>query len=39
MKYVKGLMLIFGISFLGEGLNSFIPLPIPSSVYVNFHTN
>lgn len=33
MKYIKQFLLILGISFLGEGLKYFIPLPIPASIY------
>lgn len=33
MKYVKQAFIIFFISFLGELLNKFIPLPIPAGVY------
>ena len=33
MKYINQLLIIFLISFIGELLNYFIPLPIPSSIY------
>ncbi len=33
MKYVWQLTIILGISFLGEVLNSVIPLPVPASIY------
>lgn len=33
MKYVWQLTIILGISFLGEVLNSIIPLPVPASIY------
>lgn len=33
MKYLKQLGIIIFISFLGETLNTLIPLPIPASVY------
>lgn len=33
MKYVNQLMLILGISFVGELLNYFLPFPLPASVY------
>lgn len=33
MKYVKQLMIILAISFVGEMLNKLIPLPVPSGVY------
>ena len=33
MKYIKQLSIIIAISFAGELLNYFIPLPIPASIY------
>lgn len=33
MKYIKQLGIILTISFIGEILNHFIPLPIPASIY------
>ncbi|MDD5999406.1 MAG: CidA/LrgA family protein [Lachnospiraceae bacterium] len=33
MKYMKQFCLIMFISFLGEVLNHYLPLPIPSSIY------
>lgn len=33
MKYVKEIGIIFGISCIGELLNSLLPLPVPSGVY------
>ena len=33
MKHVYRLSIILGISFLGELLNRWIPLPIPASIY------
>ena len=33
MKYLKQLLIILGISFLGELLKYFLPLPIPASIY------
>ena len=33
MKYVKGIVIIFGITMVGELLNMFIPLPVPAGVY------
>lgn len=33
MKYVKQLVYIITISFVGEILNDIIPLPIPASIY------
>lgn len=33
MKYAFQLMIIFGVSLIGELLNALIPLPIPASVY------
>lgn len=33
MKYLKQLFLILLISFLGEVLKEWIPLPIPASIY------
>ena len=33
MKYVKQLLLILFISFIGEIFNKLIPLPIPASIY------
>lgn len=33
MKHIKQFGIILGISFLGEILNSAIPLPIPASIY------
>lgn len=33
MKFLKQFSIILFISFLGEGLNRLIPLPVPASVY------
>lgn len=33
MKYLKQLLIILGISFVGEALKYFLPLPIPASIY------
>jgi len=33
MKYMKQLLTILLISFVGELLNYFLPLPIPASIY------
>ena len=33
MKYLRQFVIILGVSFLGEILHEFIPLPIPASVY------
>ena len=33
MKYMRQLMIIVFIAFLGETLNHFIPLPVPGSIY------
>lgn len=33
MKYIKQISIIIIISFIGELLNYFIPLPIPGSIY------
>ena len=32
MKYVKEIVIIFGITMVGELLNKFIPLPVPAGV-------
>lgn len=33
MKYLRQLIIILGISFIGELLNHFLPLPVPASIY------
>ena len=33
MKYLKQLLIILAISFVGEALKYFLPLPIPTSIY------
>lgn len=33
MKYVRQFLIIMLFSFIGEGLNYIIPLPIPASIY------
>ena len=33
MKYVWHLVIILGVSFLGELLNTLLPLPVPASIY------
>lgn len=33
MSYIKQLLIIMLVSFIGELLNFFIPLPIPGSIY------
>lgn len=33
LKYIKQFFIIILISFIGELLNTFIPLPIPASIY------
>lgn len=33
MKYLKQFLIILSISFIGEALNAFLPLPVPASIY------
>lgn len=33
MKYIRQFTIILGISFVGEALNHFLPLPVPASIY------
>ena len=33
MKYLRQLLIILGITFVGELLNYLLPLPIPASIY------
>ena len=33
MKYLKQFGIILALSFIGEFLNDFLPLPIPASIY------
>lgn len=33
MKYLKQFAIIIAITFIGEALNQFLPLPIPASIY------
>ena len=33
MKYLRQLLIILGITFVGEVLNYVLPLPIPASIY------
>ncbi len=33
MKYLRQLLIILGITFVGEVLNYALPLPIPASIY------
>lgn len=33
MKYIKEFLIILSVSFLGELLHAFIPLPVPASIY------
>lgn len=33
MKYIKQVLIIIGVSFLGELLNFLFPFPIPGSIY------
>lgn len=33
MKYLKQLLIILGISFVGEVLHRVIPLPVPAGIY------
>lgn len=33
MKYIRQLGIILSVSFIGEILNSVIPLPVPASIY------
>ena len=33
MKYVKQFGIILGITWIGEGLKNYLPLPIPGSIY------
>lgn len=33
MKYLKEIAIIFGITMVGELLNTWIPLPVPAGVY------
>lgn len=33
MRYLKQLIIILGITFIGEALNYALPLPVPASIY------
>lgn len=33
MKYMKEIVIIFGITWMGELLNEWLPLPVPAGVY------
>lgn len=33
MRYLKQLFIILSISFVGELLNRFVPIPVPASIY------
>ena len=33
MAYLRQFLIILAVSFLGEGLHTLIPLPVPASVY------
>lgn len=33
MKYLKEIAIIFGVSMVGELLNTLVPLPVPAGVY------
>ncbi len=33
MKYIGQLVIILGVSFVGEVLNYLLPLPVPASIY------
>ena len=33
MKYIRQFAIILGVSFVGEMLNYFLPLPVPASIY------
>lgn len=33
MRFIKQLLIILGVTFLGELLHDWIPLPIPASIY------
>lgn len=33
MKFIRQFLIILAVSFVGELLNYFIPLPIPASIY------
>lgn len=33
MKYIKQLSIILAVSFLGELLNTLLPLPVPAGIY------
>ena len=33
MKHMRGFLIILSISFIGEVLNAYIPLPVPASIY------
>ncbi len=33
MKYLKQLIIILGITFIGEALNYTLPFPVPASIY------
>lgn len=33
MKYLRQFLIILAISFIGELLNSLLPLPVPASIY------
>lgn len=33
VKYIKQMLIIFGISYLGDVIHGLIPLPVPASIY------
>ena len=33
MRFIKQILIIFGVTFLGELLHDWIPLPVPASIY------
>ena len=33
LKYIKQFLIIISISFAGELLNHFVPLPVPAGIY------
>lgn len=33
MRFLKQLLIILGVTFAGEALHAFLPLPVPASIY------
>ena len=33
MRFLKQLLVILGVTFAGEALHAFLPLPVPASIY------